>query len=329
MQEKMQKMREMKKEQGFTLMEMLIVVMIMGFLVAMIAPRFTDMFSGAQRTLCKKDQQTVFNTLGTFVADTGSLPDNLTSIVNFDGTDYGPPSEYDGKNATTKALTDGNDVVKKFTMQNSMDLHILSAAEAKEIKDLGITTIRPFHQNGTTEDYYFGDEREVAAGVGVLMIGASSTGPTAAMAASNYNGQWGLSADHHLVNPEMAYRIVLGLGPDNELVTSGHVDQAGIGLGEAKESKPFKYVYHSLVLPRLESTVDRVVDAGLPISIEVEGYDAAGPSAVKTKGSRTIALNEVQDATNYGLLAVCGEKWQERTEKTGLAVWRITDVTTP
>jgi len=329
MQGKIKKMREMKKEQGFTLMEMLIVVMIMGFLVAMIAPRFTDMFSGAQKTLCKKNQQTVSNALSTFVADTGSLPDNLTSIVGFDGTNYSAPSEYNGKNATTQALTDGNDVVKKFSMKNAMNVHILSASEASEIQDLGITTIRPFHQNSTTEDYYFGDETSVEAGVGVLMVAAGAADATGDVAPYNYPGagnQWGLEADRHLINPEMAYRIVLGLGPDNEMVTSGHVDQAGTSMGEAKESKPFKYVYHSVVLPRLKSTVDRLASSA-PIAIKVEGYDE--PGGTKVKGISTITLNKVQDPTNYGLLAACGERWQERSEKNGLAVWRITDVTTP
>ena len=45
-------MKKMTNQKGFTLLEMLVVIMIMGFLLAMIAPRFAGIFGDSEDTIC-------------------------------------------------------------------------------------------------------------------------------------------------------------------------------------------------------------------------------------------------------------------------------------
>jgi prepilin-type N-terminal cleavage/methylation domain-containing protein len=336
--QKFEEVRKKRKQQGFTLMEMLVVVMIMGFLLAMIAPRFTNFFDGAQQTLCKSNSKASFKVLETFVYDSGNLPDYLLTLAACtnasDPDTYTRGEWYDGSDPDQES---GVDVSKGLYLKNAMVLHTLNESEADALRSMGIKKIAPIREGNGTDAVYPGDYVDVANGAQVMMIGAAATSNSTEIEAKCVTGTntvapggpYGLTAvGKHLANPELAYRMVLGLGPDNELVTSGALDQAGVGMGVAKEqgdNPKFHYGYHTIVLPRLQESLNRLA-TGAPTKIEVAGYDKAGSGQKKIKGARVITLNEAQKASDYDILGNCGSTWREHNQMTGEAQWKITAI---
>ncbi|MDI6870539.1 MAG: type II secretion system major pseudopilin GspG [Bacillota bacterium] len=66
--------RARRGEQGFTLLEVLAVVVIIGFLAALVAPGVFTRIAGAQRTAAKAQIKTLSLALNLFRTDTGAYP---------------------------------------------------------------------------------------------------------------------------------------------------------------------------------------------------------------------------------------------------------------
>lgn len=66
--------RRIRREGGFTLLEILAVVVIIGILAAFVAPNVFNRIAGAQRTAAKAQMKTIALALDLYRADTGAYP---------------------------------------------------------------------------------------------------------------------------------------------------------------------------------------------------------------------------------------------------------------
>lgn len=79
-----------KNERGFTIMELLVVIVIIGVLAAIGVPAYNNMTTRARQTACQANRRTLQTAVGMYHADTGNYPaaiadlapylDNATSI---------------------------------------------------------------------------------------------------------------------------------------------------------------------------------------------------------------------------------------------------------
>lgn len=67
-----------RKEEGFTLVELMVVVLIIGILVAIAIPVFNAAKGNAQRKSCFSNQRTIEGACQTYQADSGQLPSGGT-----------------------------------------------------------------------------------------------------------------------------------------------------------------------------------------------------------------------------------------------------------
>lgn len=257
---------KIKGQGGFTLIELIIVIAIMGFLVAMIAPRLAQVGAGASTAVCDTNQQRLNQVLGAYTEQHNQLPNRLTNLVVERGTTgYFPTTEAWYVDNNDRA--DGKEVLSR-DMQDMVHLHLheLNAAEAAELRGLGVSRVfnlnanegavdglniaAPIEGSGLGDSRAFMREVDVAAGVNVLMIGAGHDG---AVWTNNLGAtaEWG--------NPDLAYRIVLGVGPDSELVTRKLIQSAALCPAGMQRADHFAYNNYNLVVPRLEATVDRTL----------------------------------------------------------------------
>ena len=71
-----------KNEKGFTLVELMVVVVIIGVLVAIAIPIFNNVQANAQKNACFANQRTIEGALNVYLADTGNYPSNTEATLN-------------------------------------------------------------------------------------------------------------------------------------------------------------------------------------------------------------------------------------------------------
>ena len=71
-------MKMFRKEEGFTLVELMVVVLIIGILIAIAIPVFNAAKANAQKKSCWANQRTLEGAAETYQADSGNLPSGTT-----------------------------------------------------------------------------------------------------------------------------------------------------------------------------------------------------------------------------------------------------------
>ncbi len=298
---------------GFTLLEMIVVLVIMGFMVAMIAPRFSTVGQEAVDTVCDTNNRGVRFALGRYqMRHYDGLPNNVISLVNQTAASTYVIPANGGTAEAPKSLAD------EFVERNTPMLHILSSGEADElINAYGIDTA-----------LIWNNANDVTLHAGATPMQAVTINPLGgmpvAMVGAGYNGSWQLNAAFPVGtsvsngkphgNPYWLYRIMLGLGPDNSLVEENLLEGAALCPGGIQNAAVVDYNYYVMIVPRLAATVTRLAGSGLPTKIQIqaigEGEEASGATGQK----KEVLVNAKQDPWAYDATCPEGHKWPETEE---------------
>ena len=293
------KFNKVNSQKGFTLLEILVVLTIMGFLIAMVAPRLAGISGDAVDTVCDSNQNRMVTYMSSFFEKTNRYPNKLTNLVITDGS----PARFQIPVASNQDPDDGAEVLaNELYSRNHFHIHYLDAAEASELKNMGIVEL--FNLN----DYSGMDDTSTAAitgmpndvpvnnvpstnrdpsmapvtpsdVVGVAMVGVGHDGTNWVSAAEERG--WG--------EPANFARIVLGMGTECGLITSGVISNAAHCPGGIQNADNVTYNDYILLLPRLEATADRTTKTMLGDTTTSNG--AAELNA--------IAYDDAPDSTGY------------------------------
>jgi prepilin-type N-terminal cleavage/methylation domain-containing protein len=324
-------------QQGFTLLEILVVLTIMGFLIAMVAPRLAGVSSTAVDTVCDSNQNRMVSMLSSYFEQTNRFPNKLTNLVEEldEAEAYQIPavSDDDPENGPET-------LASEFMSRNHFRIHYLNDAELAELRDMGITTVLNLNaydwlndaRNAAKTGYdataagpndvaltvptTIGDAMEEMTlptdtdderfAVAMVGMGAKSEDDEPTFDVHTGERGWG--------EPDWFGRIILGFGPENGLVTTGIVANAAHCPGGIQNADNVTYNDYNLVLPRLAATVERM-DAGTltgftadPEALEAVAYDDA-PAA-----DYDIAANDDNLKVRTFNIAEAQESWQYATQ---------------
>ncbi len=276
-------------EKGFTLLEILVVLTIMGFLIAMVAPRLAGISDTASGTVCDTNKGRMKTYVGSFYEKFNRYPNHLTNMVMTDGTDLaaanGSDTGYQIPYCSDDDPDNGPEVIHKgHNQQYKFMIHRLSQDEVDELKSLGITNVYNLNDYAADADGLNGaaaagrsaaatdgdrvsnwgsitaitnqrpslEPCTLEAGVGVAMCGCGIDLAGTGLSYVQVERAW--------AEEDIFARIVFALGPESEMVSSGIVTNAAHCPGSIQNADNFSYGAYYLILPRLQATVDRLAD---------------------------------------------------------------------
>ncbi len=279
-------------QSGFTVLEILVVLTIMGFLIAMVAPRLAGLSGGAIDTICDTNQNRMVGYMAQYYESASRYPTNLTNLVIEDSTNGFLLPEVSDDNPEN-----GNEVLAS-ELQDRMQLttHKLTQDEIDELVGLGISQI--FNLN----DY--SNSGVAAADMNPAMESVdltSATDVTVAMVGlgSDGAGVWTLTpgmTERGLGEPDWFGRIVLGFSAESGLIKDGIIANAAHCPGGLQNADNASYNDYNVVLPRLEATAAEMVDAA---GVNVTGI---GGNTVGTDNGEVVAVAyDDEPAVTYNL----------------------------
>lgn len=319
-------LKKMQSNAGFTLLEILVVLTIMGFLIAMVAPRLAGISGGAVDTVCDTNQNRMLTYMSSYFEQTNRFPNKLTNLVLEDETNapnYFIPevSDQDPDNGAETLAAEFND-------RNHFKIHILDGDEAAELKNMGIVKLLNLNSYDNSS-IAAGDQGpamnpvEPVTGVGVAMIGFGYDSVAAAfdiptVAVETERG-WG--------EPDWFGRIIFGMGPECSLLTSGIISNAAHCPGGLQNADNATYNDYNLVLPRLAATVARY-DANVEsmdndavadgVQLDAVAYDDEPSTVPYVLGDnvdklrlRTFNISDVQETWQYATQCPEGHMYPE------------------
>jgi prepilin-type N-terminal cleavage/methylation domain-containing protein len=315
----------LQSQSGFTLMELLMVIVILGFLLGMLVPRLASVTGDAIDNVCDSNNKGIRYFTKTFLDQKGHLPNNMINLVNLTDGGYALPNVED-RDVDNGAET----LAREFYVRNHPQLHTLTADEAEElISELGIATVRnlnDFDGSGhLTNDVpgtavtaqaaqaaASGDDGRplhpvtINTGIGVAMIGDIGTAPTAATWAS------GSGTDYPMGNPNWYGRIILGVGKDCELVTSGMIQAAALCPGGVQNADNVTYNHYCIILPRLATTAGDIETLLGGTPADANGYVLTfADSADTTSGEEMEVQIAAQESWEFDFTCPEGHKWPD------------------
>ncbi|WP_320056209.1 type II secretion system protein [Desulfuromonas thiophila] len=347
----LKKLRRLQAQQGFTLLEILVVLTIMGFLIAMVAPRLAGISGGAVDTVCDSNQNRMVSYLGAYFEKTARFPDKLTNLV--DRLNTGTSGAFQ-----IPAVSDDNSengaetLAAEFNERNHFRIHYLNASEAAELKSLGIANL--FNLNaydylneaGTAIKSDYAATAALATTLGVEnpneidlavptnrgpameAVKVTTTGNTSGVLTTplavamvgmgiptNSGSQFTVTMDERgWGEPDFLGRIVLGMGPESSLITSGIISNAAHCPGGIQNAANVTYNDYNVVLPRLAATEARLdVTSALPAGMNPESLTAVSYDD-EPDSSYNLATNTSNLRTRTFDITVAQESYQYATQ---------------
>jgi len=291
-----------KSKSAFTLIEIMVVLVIMGFLVSLVAPKLAGIVDGAVDTNCDTNQERLRKVIQTYVVQNNALPNGLTNFVRTDdvnvtAANFGRLSVNDNDKANGAEFF-SDDFAERYKPQ----VHILNAAEAEELVKINQNAVFTAEMVATADITAIGDDavltadvleenvqQPVVAGLGVMMAGVGfsdqgddsavwSKGNTITFDANSVvtedAAQIGINAasatDSRDTTGNFARmdegrsigRIILGVSNTNELIHNGLLDESGTCPGEIQNADHFSWGNYVILVPRLAATWDRLTADG-------------------------------------------------------------------
>ena len=97
----------MRSKKGFTLVELMVVVIILGILVAIAIPIYNNVTGDAQKKACAANERTLEGAVAMYqAANGGKMPDNLNALKDRGFIEAVPTCPVDGK-SSYKINSDG------------------------------------------------------------------------------------------------------------------------------------------------------------------------------------------------------------------------------
>jgi len=85
------KQKNQKHERGFTLVEIMVVVVIIGLLAGLVGPRIFNRLEVAKVKTAESQMSSIKTTLATYRLDVGRYPDNLECLITSCGEGWNGP----------------------------------------------------------------------------------------------------------------------------------------------------------------------------------------------------------------------------------------------
>jgi prepilin-type N-terminal cleavage/methylation domain-containing protein len=319
------------KRRAFTLIEILVVLVIMGLLAAMVAPKLAGIVDFSEDPIDDVNLKELAKIVADFSTQHERIPKNLVNLVEEDNTSntYRMLSIHSAAGETA-------DLSAQFEARLVPTLHVLNAYEVKELRRLGVRSVRNYRHTFSGSTVEYNQEVPLSAGTAVLMVGCGAEDNTSNVDWSdsfegsiNDNGSgtinyYSVSNEPLDVATSHVYacmdgapyvgRIIMGIDNESELVQKKYLDTAGTSPKEARKEE-IKWLHYAILLPRLDATVKRMDGVD---TLVLRKYDEEIEEGC---GSKTIEMNkETQNISDIAVVSPQGLIAKEKNFKYGVKV---------